>query len=67
MLMLCSRLSGASTMMRSDAKVEKLYLYSKRAAAIISLIQSAGMNGHDPYAYLKKDVLTRLPTQRVSE
>ena len=38
----------------------------KRAAAIMSLIQSARMNGHDPYAYLK-DVLTRLPTQRSSE
>ena len=25
----------------------------KRAAAIMSLIQSARMNGHDPYAYLK--------------
>lgn len=35
----------------------------KRAAAITSLIQSAKLNGHDPYAYLK-DVLTRLPTQR---
>ncbi len=32
----------------------------------MSLIQSARMNGHDPYAYLK-DVLTRLPTQRASE
>lgn len=38
----------------------------KRAVAIMSLIQSARMNGHDPYAYLK-DVLTRLPTQRASE
>ena len=38
----------------------------KRAAAIMSLIQSARMNGHDPYAYLK-DVLMRLPTQRASE
>ncbi|MDI3275937.1 transposase, partial [Pseudomonas sp. AL03] len=38
----------------------------KRAAAIMSLIQSARMNGHDPYAYLK-DVLTRLPMQRASE
>jgi hypothetical protein len=28
----------------------------------MSLIQSAKLNGHDPYAYLK-DVLTRLPTQ----
>ena len=38
----------------------------KRAAAIMSLIQSARLNGHDPYAYLK-DVLTCLPTQRASE
>jgi len=38
----------------------------KRAAAIMSLIQSARLNGHDPYTYLK-DVLTRLPTQRASE
>jgi transposase len=38
----------------------------KRAAAIMSLIQSARLNRHDPYAYLK-DVLTRLPTQRASE
>jgi hypothetical protein len=28
----------------------------------MSLIQSAKMNGHDPYAYLK-DVFMRLPTQ----
>ncbi|WP_416233086.1 IS66 family transposase [Castellaniella sp.] len=33
----------------------------KRAAAVMSLVQSAKLNGHDPYAYLK-DVLTRLPT-----
>ena len=38
----------------------------KRAAAIMSLTQSARLNGHDPYAYLKA-VLTRLPTQRASE
>ena len=37
----------------------------QRAAAIMSLIQSAKLNGHDPYAYLK-DVLLRLPTQRAS-
>jgi hypothetical protein len=37
----------------------------KRAAAIMSLIQSAKLNGHDPYAYLK-DVLTRLPTHKAS-
>lgn len=38
----------------------------KRAAAIMSLIQSARLNGHDPYAYMK-GVLTRLPSQRASE
>lgn len=38
----------------------------QRAAAIMSLIRSAQLNGHDPYAYLK-DVLTRLPTQRASK
>jgi len=37
----------------------------QRAAAVMSLIQSAKMNGHDPYAYLK-DVFTRLPTQPAS-
>lgn len=31
----------------------------------MTLIQSARLNGHDPYAYLK-DVLTRLPTQKAS-
>jgi hypothetical protein len=30
------------------------------------LIKPAGLNGHDPYTYLK-DVLMRLPTQRASE
>ena len=34
----------------------------KRAAAIMSLVHSARLNGHDPYAYLR-DVLERLPTQ----
>ncbi|MES2925343.1 MAG: IS66 family transposase [Pseudomonadota bacterium] len=37
----------------------------QRAAAVMSLVQSARMNGHDPYAYLR-DVLERLPTQRAS-
>lgn len=32
----------------------------------MSLIRSAKLNGHDPYAYLK-DVLTRLPIQRASQ
>jgi transposase len=34
----------------------------QRAAAIMSLIQSAKLNGHDPYRYLK-DILERLPTK----
>lgn len=38
----------------------------KRATAIMSLIQSARLNGHEPYACLK-DVLARLPTQKMSE
>jgi len=38
----------------------------QRAAAVMSLIQSAKLNGHDPYAYMK-DVLSRLPTQRASQ
>jgi transposase len=37
----------------------------KRAAAVMSLIQSARLNDHDPYRYLK-DVLDRLPTQPAS-
>ena len=37
----------------------------KRAAAIMSLIQPARINGHDPYAYLKD--MRRLSTQRASE
>jgi len=32
----------------------------KRAAATMSLVQSAKLDGHDPYAYLK-DILERLP------
>lgn len=37
----------------------------KRAAAVMSLVHSARLNAHDPYAYLK-DVLERLPTQPAS-
>jgi transposase len=37
----------------------------KRAAAVMSLIQSARLNGHDPYRYLR-DVLERLPAQPAS-
>jgi transposase len=37
----------------------------QRAAAIMSLIQSAKLNGHDPYRYLT-EVMERLPTQPAS-
>jgi len=37
-------------------------LAGERAAVVMSLLQSAKLNGHDPWAYLK-DVLTRLPMQ----
>ena len=36
-------------------------LAGQRAAVVMSLVQSAKLNGHDPHAYLN-DVLTRLPT-----
>jgi hypothetical protein len=37
----------------------------KRAAAVMSLIHSAKLNGLDPYVYMR-DVLERLPTQPAS-
>ncbi len=37
----------------------------RRAAAVMSLVQSAKLNGLDPYAYLR-DVLQRLPTHKAS-
>lgn len=36
-------------------------LAGQRAAIVMSLVQSAKINGHDPHAYLN-DVFTRLPT-----
>ena len=36
-------------------------LAGQRAAIVMSLVQSAKLNGHDPWAYLN-DVLRRLPT-----
>ena len=36
-------------------------LAGQRAAVVISLVQSAKLNGHDPWVYLK-DVPTRLPS-----
>jgi len=40
-------------------------LAGQRAAIVMSLVQSAKLNGHDPYAYLR-DVLERLPTHQAS-
>lgn len=37
-------------------------LAGQRAAMVMSLVQSARLNGHEPFAYLS-DVLRRLPTQ----
>jgi transposase len=37
-------------------------LAGQRAAIVMSLVQSARLNGHDPFVYLS-DVLRRLPTQ----
>lgn len=36
-------------------------LACRRAAVVVSLVHSARLNGHDPYAY-QRDVLERLPT-----
>jgi transposase len=41
-------------------------LAGQRTAMVMSLVQSARLNGHDPWAYLR-DVLARLPTQRSSQ
>jgi transposase len=38
----------------------------KHVAAIMSLLHSTGINGHDPYAYFK-DALDRLPTHPASK
>jgi hypothetical protein len=37
----------------------------KRAAAVMSLVHSARLNGHEPFQYLR-DVLERLPTMQAS-
>jgi transposase len=37
-------------------------LAGERAAVMMSLLQSAKLNGHEPWAYLK-DILTRMPMQ----
>ena len=54
-------------LMRPWAMGRKAWLFcgselaGQRAAVVMSLVQSAKFNGHDPWAYLK-DVLTRLPS-----
>ena len=40
-------------------------LAGQRAAIVMTLVQSAKLDEHDPWAYLK-DVLTRLPTHMKS-
>lgn len=65
----CFAFAHASTracVLQELRRQELTILSDKRAAAIMSLIQLARMNGHDPYVYLK-DVLTRLPTQKARE
>ncbi len=54
-------------LMRPWAMGRKAWLFAgselagQRAAVVMSLVQSAKLNGYDPWAYLK-DVLERLPT-----
>ena len=54
-------------LMRPWAMGRKAWLFcgselaGQRAAVVMSLVVSAKLNGHDPWAYLK-DVLARLPT-----
>jgi len=54
-------------LMRPWAMGRKAWLFygselaGQRAAVVMSLVQSAKLNGLDPWAYLK-DVLTRVPT-----
>lgn len=54
-------------LMRPWAMGRKAWLFcgselaGQRAAVVMSLVMSAKLKGHDPWAYLK-DVLTRLPT-----
>jgi transposase len=52
--------------MRSAAPIGCSPAAAPESAAVMSLIHSARINGHDPYAYLR-DVLKCLPTQRASQ
>ena len=59
--------NAVENMMRPIALGRKNWLFigsqqaGERAATLMSLIESAKLNGHDAWAYLK-DVLTKLPT-----
>lgn len=59
--------NSLENLMRPWAMGRKAWLFAgselagQRAAVVMSLVQSAKLNGHDPWAYLK-DVLQRLPT-----
>ncbi|OOW07631.1 IS66 family transposase, partial [Acinetobacter sp. MF4640] len=63
---------GVENQMRPWALGRKNWLFAgslrsgQRAANIMTLIQSAKLNGLDPYAYLS-DVLKRLPTHKVTQ
>ncbi|WP_244783074.1 IS66 family transposase [Acinetobacter sp. F-1] len=63
---------GIENQMRPWALGRKNWLFAgslrsgQRAANIMTLIQSAKLNGLDPYAYLS-DVLKRLPTHKVTQ
>lgn len=62
----------AENQMRPIALGRKNWLFAgslragERSAAIMSLIQSARLNDHDPYAYLC-DVMARLPTTKQAD
>ena len=59
-------------LMRPWAMGRKAWLFAgsefagKRAATVMSLVQSARLCGHDPWVYLR-DVLSRLPTHRARD
>lgn len=64
----CSRLDAAVRRSAGHWQLRPHYMSlraGKRAAAIMSLLHSARINGHDPYAYFK-DVLDCLPTHPAS-
>lgn len=67
--------NSLENLMRPWAMGRKAWLFAgselagQRAAVVMSLVQSAKLNGHDPWAYLK-DVLERLlthPNNRIAE